>query len=82
VGAESTRIELLLASRHEASLILDGRATAELRFDDVIHVRRGVHAFRLISLGTTNFYEAFRTKFNFRIRPDAVPSRPATVGGG
>jgi hypothetical protein len=22
-----------------------------------------------------DFYEAFRTKFNFKIRPDAVPSR-------
>ena len=30
---------------------------------------------RLVTLGSTNFYEAFRTKFNFRIRPDAVPSR-------
>jgi NAD+ kinase len=75
VVAESTRIELFLASRHEASLILDGRQTAELRFDDVIRVSRGTHLFRLVSFNTTNFYEAFRSKFNFRIRPDAVPSR-------
>jgi NAD+ kinase len=42
---------------------------------DVVQVKRGQHAFRLVTLGSTNFYEAFRTKFNFRIRPDAVPSR-------
>jgi NAD+ kinase len=76
VVAESTRIELLVASRHEASLILDGRPTADLRFGDLILVRRGAHSFRLVSFSTTNFYEAFRSKFNFRIRPDAVPSRP------
>jgi NAD+ kinase len=75
VVAESTRIELLVASRHEAGLILDGRPTADLWFDDVIRVRRGIHSFRLVSFSTTNFYEAFRSKFNFRIRPDAVPSR-------
>jgi NAD+ kinase len=76
VVAESTRIELLLASRHEASLILDGRQTPEvIEFDDVIRVSRGSHLFRLVSFSTTNFYEAFRSKFNFRIRPDAVPSR-------
>lgn len=75
VVAESTRIELLVASRHEAGLILDGRPTADLWFDDVIRVRRGDHAFRLVSFSSTNFYEAFRSKFNFRIRPDAVPSR-------
>ena len=75
VVAESTRIELLVASRHEASLILDGRPTAELHFGDLILVRRGLHSFRLVSFSTTNFYEAFRSKFNFRIRPDAVPSR-------
>ena len=75
VAAESVAIELLLANRREASLILDGRLTAELQFGDVVRVERGIHTFRLISLGNTNFYEAFRTKFNFRIRPDAVPTR-------
>ena len=78
VVAESTRIELLLASRHESSLILDGRPTTDLRYGDVVLVRRGEHAFRLISFSSTNFYEAFRSKFNFRIRPDAVPSRSAS----
>jgi NAD+ kinase len=70
-----------MASRHEASLILDGRPTADLHFGDVILVRRGAHAFRLVSFSTTNFYEAFRSKFNFRIRPDAVPTRTAATNG-
>lgn len=74
VAAESAKIDLLLANRHEASLILDGRPTAELAYGDVIQVTAGVHTFNMISLGGTNFYEAFRSKFNFRIRPDAVPT--------
>jgi NAD+ kinase len=45
-------------------------------------VSRGVHFFRLVSLGSTNFYEAFRSKFNFRIRPDAVPTRRTSARSG
>lgn len=75
VVAESSRVELLLANRHEASLILDGRPVAELQYRDTVRVAKGPHNFRLISFGETNFYEAFRSKFNFRIRPDAVPTR-------
>lgn len=75
VAAESSEIELLLANRHEASLILDGRPVAELQYRDTVRVMKGPHNFRLISFGETNFYEAFRSKFNFRIRPDAVPTR-------
>ncbi len=74
VAAESVAIELLLANKHEASLILDGRLVHDLQFSDVVRVIRGKHAFKLISIGGTNFYDAFRSKFNFRIRPDAVPS--------
>jgi NAD+ kinase len=79
VVSESVLIEMLLADRHQSTLILDGRPTADLRLGDIVKVRKGVHMFRQISLGTTNFYEAIRTKFNFQIRPDAVPSRRAAV---
>lgn len=72
---EGAVIELLLVSKHEASLILDGRTTIDLTSNDVIRVIRGQHQFRLVTLDSMNFYEAFRTKFNFKIRPDAVPSR-------
>jgi NAD+ kinase len=79
VVSESALIELLIVNRHETSLVLDGRPTAELQYGDLIKVRRGVHTFRLITLGNTNFYDAFRTKFNFQIRPDAIPSRRNTA---
>lgn len=75
VVAEETSIELLVASEHEAWLTLDGRALVELEKGDVIHIRRGDERFRLVMLPGTNFLEAFRTKFNFQIRPDAVPTR-------
>jgi NAD+ kinase len=80
VVSESVIIEMLLADRHDCTLILDGRPTADLRLGDVVKVQKGVHMFRQISLGTTNFYEAIRTKFNFQIRPDAVPSRRPAIG--
>lgn len=74
VVAESSTIELLVASKHDASLILDGRPTEELRERDLVRVTRGAHEFRMVTLASMNFYEAFRSKFNFRIRPDAVPT--------
>jgi NAD+ kinase len=79
VVSESVLIELLRTDMHPSTLILDGRPTLELRYGDVVKVRRGVHTFRLIALGSTDFYEAFRTKFNFQIRPGAVPSRRPSV---
>lgn len=75
VIAEDTTIEMLMANDHEAQLILDGRATLDLQQGDVVLVRRGKHQFRIIALHSTSFFEAVRTKFNFQIRPDAVPTR-------
>jgi NAD+ kinase len=75
IVAESALIELVVATKHDCSLILDGRQTAELSEQDVVRVQRGGHQFRLVTLDSMDFYEAFRTKFNFKIRPDAVPSR-------
>ncbi len=74
VVEETAAIDLLFTSRHDASLILDGKVTSELAPDDVVSIRRGKHKCRLISVSNTDFYEAFRTKFNFRIRPDAAAS--------
>ncbi len=75
VVAESAKIDLLFKSRYDATLILDGRVTGELAPDDVVRVRCGENLCRLISVGETDFYEAFRTKFNFRIRPELEPLR-------
>ncbi len=81
VVSEEDPIELLLANDRDASLILDGREITPLAKGDVVRVTRGDQLFRLVTFGTTNFYEAFRTKFNFQIRPNAVPSLPAGRDG-
>jgi NAD+ kinase len=75
VVSEEATIEMVVANDHDAALILDGREQAQLERWDIVRVSRGEHAFKLVTLKSTSFYEAFRTKFNFRIRPDAVPSR-------
>jgi NAD+ kinase len=75
VVSEDATIEMVVANDHDAALILDGREQTHLERWDIIRVSRSEHAFKLVTLGSTNFYEAFRTKFNFRIRPDAIPSR-------
>jgi NAD+ kinase len=81
VVAESALIELVIATKHGSSLILDGRNAAELAEGDVVRIQRGKHQFRLITLDSMDFYEAFRTKFNFNIRPDAIPSRSKAFDG-
>ncbi len=75
VVSEAAIIEMVVANDHDSALILDGREQAHLERWDIVRVSRGEHAFKLVTLKSTNFYEAFRTKFNFRIRPDAIPSR-------
>jgi NAD+ kinase len=75
VVSEEAVIEMVVANDHDSALILDGREQAHLERWDIVRVSRGEHAFKLVTLKSTNFYEAFRTKFNFRIRPDAIPSR-------
>jgi len=75
VVSEEATIEMVVANDHDSALILDGREQTHLERWDIIRVTRGEHAFKLVTLKSTNFYEAFRTKFNFRIRPDAIPSR-------
>lgn len=75
VVSESVLIELVSANDHDGAIILDGRTKAELLRGDVIQIRRGQHTFQLVTFGTTNFYDAVREKFNFQIRPDAVPTR-------
>ena len=75
VVSEGVEIELVNANDHEGALILDGRTCIDMQQGDVIQIRRGVHTFQLVTFGTTNFYDAIREKFNFQIRPDAVPTR-------
>lgn len=80
VVPEETSIELVLSNDHPADLIVDGLPLEALKRGDNVHVRRGVHRFRLVILEGMNFYQAFRSKFNFMIRPDAVPTLgPSTL---
>jgi NAD+ kinase len=75
VVSEEATIEMILANDHDAVLTLDGREVRNLRQWDVVRVSKSDVKFRLVTFDSMNFYEAFRTKFNFKIRPDAVPSR-------
>ncbi|HYH11719.1 MAG TPA: NAD(+)/NADH kinase [Thermomicrobiales bacterium] len=75
VASEEAQIELVIGNDHAASLILDGRPGTDLSRGDVIKVERGKHTFQLARVETISFYESVRTKFNFRIRPNAIPSR-------
>ena len=67
---------LVMANDHEADLILDGTPITDLKQGDLVQVHKGEQNFHLVVLGGMNFYEAFRSKFNFRIRPNAIPTRP------
>lgn len=77
ITSEDAVVELVSANDHEAHLILDGQATTTIRRNDLVTVRRGEHTFKLVRVGNANFYDAMRTKFNFQIRPNAVPTRLA-----
>lgn len=73
VPVESS-IEMVVGNNRPAHLIMDGKVATELQRDDIIHVGHGRDHFRLIMTDGMNFYDAFRSKFNYSIRPDAVPS--------
>ncbi len=76
VVPEEADLELVMASDRTADLILDGTPIEHLHKGDTVRVRKGIHQFHLVVLEGMNFYEAFRSKFNFMIRPDAIPTRP------
>ncbi len=75
VASEEALIEMNLTNDHSGTLILDGRPLVDLGKGDLIMIRRGPHTFQLVKVGSTTFYEAVRTKFNFQIRPNVVPTR-------
>jgi len=76
VVPEDATLELVIANDHEADLILDGAPVTALQQGDLVRVQKGRQSFHLVVLSGMNFYEAFRSKFNFRIRPNAIPTRP------
>jgi NAD+ kinase len=74
VVPEQSTIELVVSNNREAHLIMDGKVATQLQRDDIIQVTAGTQPFRMIMMEGMNFYDAFRSKFNYSIRPDAVPS--------
>lgn len=82
VVPEEAELELVMASQRTADLILDGTPIDSLKHGDTVKVRKGEHRFHLVVLEGMNFYEAFRSKFNFMIRPNAIPTRLQRNLGG
>lgn len=74
VVPEDSIIEMVLANDRNASLILDGEEVSEIGSGDIVVVERGPDAFRMIMLDDMDVYEAFRSKFNYLIRPGSQPS--------
>ncbi|MEI2617123.1 MAG: NAD(+)/NADH kinase [Thermomicrobiales bacterium] len=74
VVPEDSRIEMVMSSEREAHLILDGQITRPLACGELVRVTHSPHRFRLIMTEQMNFYAAFQSKFNYLIRPGAVPS--------
>lgn len=81
VVPEESTIELVVSNNREGHLILDGKVASELQRNDIVQVGAGCDPFRMILVEGMNFYEAFRSKFNYLIRPDAVPSLGADRNG-
>lgn len=74
VVPEEAEIELVVSNNNPCDLLLDGTPDGGLQRDDIIRVRAASTQFRLVMLQGTDFYQAFRSKFNYMIRPQAVPS--------
>lgn len=74
VVAEESEIEIVVTQDRDAQLILDGKVMQDLRHGDIITVKRGETDFNMIMLSGMSFFESFRTKFNYLIRPEADPS--------
>ncbi|MEX2425263.1 MAG: NAD(+)/NADH kinase [Thermomicrobiaceae bacterium] len=74
VVPEEAEIELVVGNDSPCDLLLDGTPDSGLLRDDIVRVRAASAQFRLVMVEGTDFYQAFRSKFNYMIRPQAVPS--------
>lgn len=77
VVEEESTIELVLTNDRPSWLYLDGKIedAPDLRSGDLIRIRRGEQSFSLVLLAGMSFFTAVRSRFNFLIRPNSVPSR-------
>jgi NAD+ kinase len=74
VVPEQAGIELVVVNDSSCDLLLDGTPDGELKRGDIIRVKAAQAEFKLVMVEGTDFYQAFRTKFNYMIRPQAIPS--------
>lgn len=74
VVPEESEIELVIGNSSPCDLLLDGTPDAALQQGDIVKVHSAPSEFRLVMVEGTDFYQAFRSKFNYMIRPQAVPS--------
>ncbi|CAA9575131.1 MAG: NAD kinase [uncultured Thermomicrobiales bacterium] len=77
VVEEESTIDLVMVNDRPSWLYLDGKIedAPDLQRGDLIRVRRGQPTFSLVLLEGMSFFTAVRSRFNFLIRPDSVPSR-------
>ncbi len=80
VVEEEALIELVVSRNRPCWLYLDGDipSSVELEQGDTVRVCRGEPTFALVLLDGMSFYDAIRSRFNFLVRPEAVPSRRPT----
>jgi NAD+ kinase len=74
VVPEEAEIEVVVVNDSRCDLLLDGTPDGALQRGDIIKVCAAKEEFRLVMVEGTDFYQAFRSKFNYMIRPQAVPS--------
>ena len=74
VVPEGATVEFVVANDHSCDLLLDGVSNGELERGDIVQVQSAPDEFRLVMVEGSDFYQAFRNKFNYMIRPQAVPS--------
>lgn len=74
VVPEEAAIELVIANSSPCDLLLDGTPDGQLQFGDIVKIYSAPSKFLLVMVEGTDFYEAFRNKFNYMIRPHAVPT--------
>ncbi len=77
VVEEESEIELVIVNDKASWLYLDGKIedAPALTRGDLVRVRRGEETFSLVLLEGMSFFSAVRSRFNFLIRPDSVPTR-------
>ena len=75
---EATPITVVHAGRFPISVCVDGQESFdELMPSDVVHVAADPRRFRLVTFRDASFYDRFRQRFNYRIRPGYRASQPA-----